>query len=359
MCEQLKTLRLKVNEDKTTYMILATQGRRAREDLESEIVVCGEKVKSVKVGKALGLLVSHDMTWKDQVDKTVKSCQDKLRGLWKCTEYLKQHQRKVKAEGVILSRLTYCLEVVSTGRKVELERLQGVQGAAARWVLQTRKRDWSLSGGLKKLGWLFLAQLAVYASLKLAVRVLKDKKPERLYELLTEEEGGERVKHLRAPESQPGLQAAGAQANLEERKDTLSTERHTQDSRKGSGKYWQELGRKDQDTSEGEKKRIRVGTEPGGLPCSRAAVVLTSPWGSREAKLARSFQQGEQQGGKDADAARKPPQVRLHGQEASLSGKRTYRGQYCLCSEQRRCSIVMILASKTARGSLDWRKGVG
>ena len=459
VCEQLKALRLKVNEDKTTYMILATQGRRAREDLESEIVVCGEKVKSVKVGKALGLLVSHDMTWKDQVDKTVKSCQDKLRGLWKCTEYLKQHQRKVKAEGVILSRLTYCLEVVSTGRKVELERLQGVQGAAARWVLQTRKRDWSLSGGLKKLGWLSLAQLAVYASLKLAVRVLKDKKPERLYELLTEEEGGERVKKrimdnqlkkmkattkkawsvrvLRwlelmpgevqngdmtkrkgkeglkkwikhvipvrgdrilwgqpltgdqrrrraredpgpnsqgeggadnsqrqrergaAPESQPGLQAAGAQANLEERRDTLSTERHTQDSRKGSGKYWQELGRKDQDTSEGEKKRIRVGTEPGGLPCSRAAVVLTSPWGSREAKLARSFQQGEQQGGKDADAARKPPQVRLHGQEASLSGKRTYRGQYCLCSEQRRCSIVMILASKTARGSLDWRKGVG
>ena len=81
----------------------------------------------------------------------------------------------MKAEGIILSRLTYCLEVVSSGRKVELEKLQGVQGAAARWVLQTRKKDWSLSGGLKKLGWLSLAQLAVYASLKLAVRVMRDK----------------------------------------------------------------------------------------------------------------------------------------------------------------------------------------
>ena len=40
VCEQLTALRLKVNEDKTTYMILATQGRRAWEDLESEIVVC-------------------------------------------------------------------------------------------------------------------------------------------------------------------------------------------------------------------------------------------------------------------------------------------------------------------------------
>ena len=120
-------------------------------------------------------MVSKDLTWRDQVDKTVKSCQEKLRGLWKCTAYLKQHQRKVKGQGILLSRLTYCLEVTSTGRKAELEKLRGVQGAAARWILQTRKRDWSLSGGLKKLGWLFLAQLAVYTSLKLAVMVLKDK----------------------------------------------------------------------------------------------------------------------------------------------------------------------------------------
>ena len=165
---------------------------RARENLESEVVVCGEVVKSVKVKKALGLLVSNDLTWKDQVEKMVKSCQEKMTGLWKCTDYLDKYQRKVKAEGIIISRLTYCLEVVSTGRKTELEKLQGIQSAAARWVLQTRRRDWSLSGGLKKLNWLSVAQLAVYFSLKLALRVVKEKKPERLYETLTEENGGER-----------------------------------------------------------------------------------------------------------------------------------------------------------------------
>ena len=37
-----------------------------------------------------------------------------------------------------------------------------------------------------------VAQLAVYFSLKLALRVIKEKKPERLYETLTEENGGER-----------------------------------------------------------------------------------------------------------------------------------------------------------------------
>ena len=67
-----------------------------------------------------------------------------------------------------MSRLNYCLEVVSQGRKSDLERLQCVQSKAARWVLQTRRQDWSLTGGLKKLRWLYMAQHAAYASIKTA-----------------------------------------------------------------------------------------------------------------------------------------------------------------------------------------------
>ena len=52
-------MRLKVNESKTIYMILATQGIRIRENLD----MCGNKVKNVKVGKALGLLLSDDLSW--------------------------------------------------------------------------------------------------------------------------------------------------------------------------------------------------------------------------------------------------------------------------------------------------------
>ena len=44
ICKEMKSLRLKVNEDKTTYLVLATQGRRCREDLKSEIEICGEKL---------------------------------------------------------------------------------------------------------------------------------------------------------------------------------------------------------------------------------------------------------------------------------------------------------------------------
>ena len=60
-------------------MILATQGRRARENLESKIFVCEKRMKNIRVGKVLGLLVSDDLMWKDQVNKVVKSCQEKMR----------------------------------------------------------------------------------------------------------------------------------------------------------------------------------------------------------------------------------------------------------------------------------------
>ena len=95
-----------------------------------------------------------------------------------------------------MSRLNYCLEVVSQGRQKDLEKLQRVQSAAARWVLQTRKKDWSLTGGLRKLGWLSMAQQAAYTSIRTAMKVLRDKKPERLYDTLTEKRDGVRARKI-------------------------------------------------------------------------------------------------------------------------------------------------------------------
>ena len=104
-------------------MVVATQGRRRQDNMNSQIAVCGETVKSTDTWMCLGLMISNDLTWQSQVEKVVKSC---------------------KADGIILSRINYCLEVVSQGRKADLERLQSVQSKAARWVLQTRLQDWSL-----------------------------------------------------------------------------------------------------------------------------------------------------------------------------------------------------------------------
>ena len=155
--------------------------------------MCVGKSKECTGRKALGLLISDDMTWQDNITKVVK---EKMRGLWKITNLLRKDQRKMKVEAIILSRLSYCLEITSTGRKNDMVRLQGVQSAAARWISQTRKRDWKLKQGLKKLGWLSMWQPAAYMSILSAMKILKKNKPEKLYEALTEKRDGEVIQKV-------------------------------------------------------------------------------------------------------------------------------------------------------------------
>ena len=107
--------------------------------------------------------------------------------------------------------------------------------------------------------------------------------------------------------------------------------------------------------------------ETRGLPCSQAAVVLTSPKGSRETgsrKARLSGEPGEEVG---TGSARKPPQVRDKG-DPWLTSIRTVRGQCCAGGERRKCCKVVKtkrvswiggLAKGWTNISLCWRKGVG
>ena len=193
VCQALRALRLKVNEEKTVYLVCMTSQkrrimckRRNEAEVNSVITLGGQRIRNKREGKCLGVWINDDLTWRKQVETVVLKCKGRLHSLWKCTNMLTQKQRKEQAEGTVLSLVYYCLEVVSTGRPEDLVKLQGIQSKAAQWVLQTRKRDWSLRQGLRKLGWLSVAQMVAYKSVSLAVTILRNKKPERLYRQLTD-----------------------------------------------------------------------------------------------------------------------------------------------------------------------------
>ena len=145
----------------------------------------GEEIKAVKVGKCLGLLINDNLTWSDQTQKVISSCRNRMNALYRITELLNVNERKIKAESVIMSKLRYCLEATSTGRKKDLLALQGVQSQAARWVLGKGRLGWSLTSGLKQLSWLSIAQLVCYTSVQTALKVLQSREPENLNERLT------------------------------------------------------------------------------------------------------------------------------------------------------------------------------
>lgn len=151
-----------------------------------------------------------------------------------------------------------------------------------------------------------------------------------------ETEEGVRLEGLTA--SQPALAATSQQENRE----TVTTEVTQQGLRQGRGKWRLEQGRRDMEESKTaeEKKTWKDGMAPGGLPCSQAAVVLTSPKGSRETgsrKARLSGEPGEEVG---TGSARKPPQVRDKG-DPWLTSIRTVRGQCCAGGERRKCCKVV------------------
>ena len=88
------------------------------------------------------------------------------------------------------------------------------------------------------------------------------------------------------------------------------------------------------------------------LPSSLAAVVKTSPEGSRETWFTKTGQSGEQEG-KDAGAARLLPQARLPGRGAQLAGRRAASGERMCC----RRGVCWALG--WTGSYLVWRRGVG
>ena len=184
--DNMKASRLKVNENKTQFIVIASHQRRlASGGLKVETSIGGEAKKPEEVVKSLGVLISNDLTWKHQTKSKLEECQNKLRGLYSIQKQVPLERRKELATGVICSRLGYALETVSTGRMKDLEALQSMKVKAARWVLGARKFGWSTSKNFQKLGWLTVQQEVTYKSVRMALKVLQAQQPRFLHERIT------------------------------------------------------------------------------------------------------------------------------------------------------------------------------
>ena len=134
---QMKLNRLKVNEDKTGLILIGSRAARRRL-LEGggrrTLTLAGEVIRPKNKAKSLGLIISEDMNWTDEVDNRVARCSHKLRSLMRLRGAATLEQRKTLAEGVIMSRLNQHLEVISMGKRVDLSKLQRMQNRTMRWV---------------------------------------------------------------------------------------------------------------------------------------------------------------------------------------------------------------------------------
>ena len=186
--KHMKSSRLLVNPD---VMLMASYQKRTKNNLEFKVEVEGMTIKEVSNAHLLGVEISNNFSWDAQVNETVEKCSTRLNGLYKINREVGREEKKKLAEGIIVSKLRYAIEVTSSGSESSLNRLQSMQSKTARFILGTPRKEWSRSQGFEELGWLSMAQIAVESSLRMLFKVLKTKRPEKLYFSIFNEEKGQ------------------------------------------------------------------------------------------------------------------------------------------------------------------------
>ena len=205
---------LKLNDDKTHLIVLATNQTRRIIDPEElvEIRTPTEIIKPSKCEKLLGGWIHQDLKWdehiRDNEESLMRTLNSRLGALKMVAKVASFKNRKLIAEGIFMSKLTYLISLWGGCAKYLMKSLQVIQNRAARtvtrlgWDTPTREL-------LRQCGWLSVHQLSVYHSVLLVYKVVQTKSPQYLssmfdtpYQYPTRQADSGMIKHLGAPGSE-------------------------------------------------------------------------------------------------------------------------------------------------------------
>ena len=170
--------RLKLNDDKTHLLVLTTSQarRRAGPNLNVVISTPAADISSTSSEKLLGAWIHQDLKWaehlQDNQESLLKSLTTRLSALKKLGQVASLKTRKMIANGVFMSKLSYLISVWGGCEGYLVRSLQVIQNKVARVVT---KKPWSTPTSilLSQCGWLSVRQLAMYHTVLLVYKVLK------------------------------------------------------------------------------------------------------------------------------------------------------------------------------------------
>ena len=141
-----------------------------------------EVITPTESEKLLGALVHHHLKWTEHIlnedDALVKGLTKRLGALKKVCRVASFKNRKMIAEGLIMSKLSYLIPLWAGCEHYLLQALQRIQNKAARVVTRS---SLSTAEHLAQCGWLSVRQLSVYQTCVLVFKVLEHKSPQYLY----------------------------------------------------------------------------------------------------------------------------------------------------------------------------------
>ena len=144
--------RLKLNDDKTEFMIISTHAQLDKVNV-SEIVVGQAKVPAVMIVRNIGTWLDTNFAMSTYITETCQAAIYHLYNIKRITRYLSYDDRKSIVQAVIMSRTDYSNSLLVSIPSTQLSKLQRLQNAAACLVSKVAKYD-HITPTLVNLHWL-------------------------------------------------------------------------------------------------------------------------------------------------------------------------------------------------------------
>ncbi len=173
---------LKLNKDKTEFIVFGTPQQKAKVDLSS-IHIYGCDIQAVEKVKNLGVILDSSMSMNNQTKAVKKSAFYQIRNLRTIRAYLSADIAKMAVNALVTSRLDYCNSLLFGITQRNIHDLQLAQNAAARLVTNTRKFD-HITPVLKDLHWLPIEKRIVFKVLLMTYKAVNSLGPSYLCELV-------------------------------------------------------------------------------------------------------------------------------------------------------------------------------
>ena len=174
--------KLRLNRDKTEFIILASKANAKRVTVDS-LNLQGDVVCSTPVVRNLGVRMDSYLSMDQHISYVQKVCYYYLNWIKSIRNYLSKDSAKSLIHALVISRIDYCNSVYVGLPKTLTNRLQRIMRSAAKLVALPNKYA-SITDVCKQLHWLPVTERAQFKMLCLVYKSLHDSAPEYLSELL-------------------------------------------------------------------------------------------------------------------------------------------------------------------------------
>ncbi len=134
--------------------------------------------------KNLGVIFDDQLTFKEHIAKTARSCRFALHNIGKINSFLTQHAAHLLVQALVISRLDYCNALLAGLPLCTIKPLQMIQNAAAQLVFSEPKMA-PVTPLFISLHWLPVAARIKVKTLMLAYRIVTGSAPSYFHSLIT------------------------------------------------------------------------------------------------------------------------------------------------------------------------------